>query len=232
MGGALGGFGLAFIMLVLATLGRGIAQGAFDLDADPNLRTMFILMFGALIAQLPIAIYFFIKCADRKSLVMPRIIKICGFGLFGFILVLPVVLFVLDVGATLRLLWTGVEDDGVAHSGLSVILTASDRAYLLPVLLLVILITPLLEEILYRGFVQRGFRTLGLPPWAAILAASLPFTMMHVGVVEPAALAGLFVLSMGLGWVYERGGSIMAPIVLHSCFNGFNTAYALLIPAC
>ncbi len=231
MGGALGCFVLAFVMLLLATLGRGFAAGAFDQTADLTLRTMWFLMLGGTLAQLPIAIYFFIKCSTSKEMVGPSVGKSFGLGVLGLILVLPVVFFALNVGYTLQMWMTGIEGDGIAHSGLELIVGDQDRAYLVPVLFLVIVAIPILEEILYRGLVQRGFRGLGFPPWFAIFAASLPFTMMHIGVVEPAALLGLFVLSLGFGWVYERGGSIMAPIVLHAGFNGVNAGYALLIPA-
>ena len=33
----------------------------------------------------------------------------------------------------------------------------------------------------------------------------------------------LFVLALGLGIVYERTGSLLAPICMHAVFNGFST---------
>ena len=231
IGGVTGAFVLAFIMLLLATLGKGFAASGLDVQADPTLRTMCILMIGSIVGQLPVAVYFFVKSTNRNSFTMPSVTKMVGLGFFGLILTLPVVLFALNIGYIIQYWMTGNQDDGIAHGGLQLMLVSQDKAYLLPVLLMVILVTPLLEEILYRGLVQRGFRAMGFPPWVAIFAASLPFTMMHLGVVEPPALAGLFILSLGFGWVYERGGSIIAPFAFHASFNGVNAGYALLFSA-
>jgi membrane protease YdiL (CAAX protease family) len=37
-------------------------------------------------------------------------------------------------------------------------------------------------------------------------------------------------LSIGLGYAYERSGSLLRPILMHVFFNGFNIAMSLLLP--
>ncbi len=53
--------------------------------------------------------------------------------------------------------------------------------------------------------------------WAAIIVTSACFAAIHM---EPAFLAPLFLLAVGLGYVYERTGNLWASIIAHSFFNG------------
>jgi membrane protease YdiL (CAAX protease family) len=58
--------------------------------------------------------------------------------------------------------------------------------------------------------------------WAAVLTSSAIFAAIHV---EPAFLAPIFVLALGLGYVYERTGNLWITITAHALFN---TAQILL----
>jgi membrane protease YdiL (CAAX protease family) len=55
----------------------------------------------------------------------------------------------------------------------------------------------------------------------AIIVTSLVFAGMH-GPQWPAPIA-LFVLSVAIGYVYYRTGSLLAAICMHATFNGFST---------
>jgi membrane protease YdiL (CAAX protease family) len=52
--------------------------------------------------------------------------------------------------------------------------------------------------------------------WAAIVLASAAFAGMH----QWDQMAIIFLLSLGLGYVYERTGNLWAAIFLHMAFNG------------
>jgi membrane protease YdiL (CAAX protease family) len=56
---------------------------------------------------------------------------------------------------------------------------------------------------------------------AAIVLTSLIFAALHAA-QWPAPIP-LFVLALGLGVVYQRTGSLLAPICMHALFNGFST---------
>jgi membrane protease YdiL (CAAX protease family) len=88
-----------------------------------------------------------------------------------------------------------------------------------------VVIAPIVEETVFRGLVQTALLQWGVVPnrWAVIVIASVLFTAIHLG-LEPVALPGLFVLSLGLGYVYERTGSIGSCIVVHAVFNAMNVA--------
>jgi len=124
----------------------------------------------------------------------------------------------------------GFEAPAVAHEGLLQILEA-------PLAIRVVFIAtaavaaPLVEEMVFRGMLQTTLRQGGLTPgpWSAILIVSALFAGIHVPALTTyLALPGLFVLAVGMGYAYEKSGSLWPPIVIHAVFNGVNLAAVLL----
>jgi membrane protease YdiL (CAAX protease family) len=62
-------------------------------------------------------------------------------------------------------------------------------------------------------------RTRRWAPWAAIGISSLLFASVHAAWTSPA----IFVLAVGLGYVYERTGNLWACVTIHALFNGTQT---------
>ncbi|WP_373475712.1 lysostaphin resistance A-like protein [Sphingorhabdus sp.] len=83
---------------------------------------------------------------------------------------------------------------------------------------------PLVEELLFRGFLQNAFARF-VPIWAAILLSSFAFALVHL---QPYAIPGLMSLSIAFGYLYHRTGSLRANILLHILNN---TAALLLTQA-
>ncbi|MCI0499277.1 MAG: CPBP family intramembrane metalloprotease [Planctomycetales bacterium] len=106
-------------------------------------------------------------------------------------------------------------------------LTDSDLGLRLIVAFFAVFIVPVFEEMLFRGFLQTSLRSLTGHPWQAIVITSLLFSILH----PPTHMAALFMLSCGLGYGYERGGSLFRPILMHIFFNGMSVAVTLLFPA-
>lgn len=155
-------------------------------------------------------------------------LKSVAAGLLGLLLALPWIYLVhwatvqtlralnIEVEAQheiLRLLREGGSGEGGWRVIVAVILSA-------------VVAAPLFEELLFRGTVQTGFagmttrllRSEVLGRWAAIVAASVLFALLHPGWSWPA----IFVLSLGLGYVYERTGNLLAPISMHVAFNALS----------
>lgn len=80
---------------------------------------------------------------------------------------------------------------------------------------LVALVTPVAEEIFFRGFLYSALRSrLALLPSAAISAAA--FALLHP---PPQLMVVIFVVGLAFAFLYERRGSLAAPIAAHSAFN-------------
>jgi membrane protease YdiL (CAAX protease family) len=61
--------------------------------------------------------------------------------------------------------------------------------------------------------------------WLAILIASILFAAVHPLWMAPLIL----LLSLGLGYAYERTGNIWVPIFIHALFNLFSTLQFLYL---
>ena len=74
---------------------------------------------------------------------------------------------------------------------------------------------PLCEEIVFRGYLYPAAKKFN-GPWVAGICSSLVFAGAHGNL---AALLPLFIFGCVLVVVYEKTGSIWAPIAVHCCFN-------------
>jgi uncharacterized protein len=88
-----------------------------------------------------------------------------------------------------------------------------------------LVLAPLWEEILFRGFLYPFFKA-KWGPWLALIVSSLLFAGMHAHLPTffPLVFFGLI-----LGWTYERYGSLGYPIALHAIFNVISSIYILLL---
>lgn len=93
----------------------------------------------------------------------------------------------------------------------------------------VALVTPVVEELFFRGLVFRSFLKRGRARWRAIVSTSLVFVLPHL----PAAENGVAVISLlgsigvlGLAFTlvcHWTGNRLVAPIVAHVVVNGLAT---------
>ena len=90
--------------------------------------------------------------------------------------------------------------------------------------LLTVLFAPFLEEILFRGIIQKGLINKGVKPAKAIIFSALAFGIFHL---NPWQTVNAFLLGLVLGVVYYKTKSLLMPILLHA-FNNFISAYLLL----
>lgn len=91
-------------------------------------------------------------------------------------------------------------------------------------LVLTTLFAPLLEEILFRGIIQKGMMNNGVRPLTAIVLSAFFFGLFHL---NPWQFVGAFLLGLVLGLVYYKTDSLLMPILLHA-FNNFISAYLLM----
>jgi membrane protease YdiL (CAAX protease family) len=66
--------------------------------------------------------------------------------------------------------------------------------------------------------------------WLAIFITAAIFACVHFSLEGATALAPLFVLAVGLGYVYERTGNIWTNITMHACFNTLGIVVTLTNP--
>ena len=102
-------------------------------------------------------------------------------------------------------------------------ITLEARYDYLLVILLAVVIGPLVEELLFRGFLTdtlakyRGF--------GGVLIAALLFAAAHM---ERGVVFNLAILSVFLGYIYRKTGSLWYSLLFHMAINGL-AVVALII---
>ncbi len=96
-------------------------------------------------------------------------------------------------------------DSDIIFDGAAILLTFQALA----------MVTPLTEEIFFRGFIFRGLLP-RLGPWRAIAASALIFSAFHLsfGVLIP-----IFITGVLFAWLYWRTGSLWASVGAHAGQN-------------
>ena len=103
-------------------------------------------------------------------------------------------------------------EDGTIFPGIGILLTLQALA----------VVTPVSEEVLFRGFVLRGLLpSIGAGP--AVVASALLFSVLHL---EPRVMIPIFITGLALGLLYVRTGSVWPCIAAHA---GQNTLALLAV---
>lgn len=164
------------------------------------------------------------------------------FGAIGNLLaVWPLVLAAITVTMFAgRHIW-GQDYQMPKHQELKLITEYSQLPLRITVVVVAAVVAPVLEELLFRGLIQTFVRSLletrtgtgentnihgqvrtGPYPrprktvWLAIAVSSAIFALMHD---NSGHWPALFILGVGLGYSYEKSGSLFRPIFMHAFFN-------------
>jgi membrane protease YdiL (CAAX protease family) len=100
-----------------------------------------------------------------------------------------------------------------------------DPAVIILLVVLSCVIAPVAEELFFRGVVFAAIRHKTTRGWAIFLSGAA-FSLVHTNVVGflPIMLIGMF-----LSYIYERTGSLVAPIAVHIVHNTFLLALGLTV---
>lgn len=82
-----------------------------------------------------------------------------------------------------------------------------------------ILIAPVIEELIFRGYLFRAWRHTRMGLWGTLILTSLLFTGIHAAQYSGIILVYMFALSLLLGLARESTGSIWPPLAFHMVNN-------------
>lgn len=91
---------------------------------------------------------------------------------------------------------------------------------------LIIGVAPLAEELFFRGFMFAGLRR-SMSLWPAALISALVWGSLHLGGGNVGVAIQLSIFGVILAWLYERSGTLWAPIFAHTINN--TIAFTLLL---
>ena len=142
-----------------------------------------------------------------------------GYGILGFIAYVPVYIV---IAATITMLVPGLDTAQSQSIGYD---DANRMFELLLVFVGLVILPPIAEEILFRGYIYSSLRS-KFSYFVAAIVTSLLFAAPHLftgSSGEPllwVAFIDTFALSLVLVHLRERTGRLWAPIVLHALKNG------------
>jgi membrane protease YdiL (CAAX protease family) len=167
----------------------------------------------------------------RGAMVLPpprdRLVRHMVFGVIGGAILVPAIGLVAGViEETLR--------QAVGHAVTTPEQVAPGLSPFARVLLVIlaVVVAPISEEFFFRGILFRTVRDRhGF--WPAALASAIPFGLVHY-VPAPAIDAAVLQLTMvftgiGLAWIYDRRGTIVASMAAHMAFNVIGVVTILAI---
>ncbi len=236
----LGAFAAYSVSILLAWIASVLSgQAAFRPgsggSADPPLEMVAHTAVLTMLMGMPAVVA--IAWWSRRLVLQPfdpspaRLPAIAGGAVLWAFVVLPMV-FAVGVGATKISEALGQPVDRTAHSLLKrIVEPTSEPQWRWFLIAAAVIGAPIIEEVCYRALLQRGLMTLTRATWPAIVFTSALFTIMHAGAIPSgsfwAAASLLFSLSVCLGLLFARTGSVVTPIVVHSLFNAASILAAL-----
>jgi membrane protease YdiL (CAAX protease family) len=209
---------LCGMMFIFAGLGAWWGSGHGD---DGTMQKTAWIYGSAAVAQIPILLMY--SKLHRKSYSR----HILPISCIAFAVFVPIALTIAAIGHAL-LVTVGIEaHSNLGHETLKQLANAPWGSATWVVVVCATLGAGVFEEIMYRGLILPAFSSMfgGKTFWRATIATSGFFALMHIGAAQPSAIAGLFVLSIGLCWARVKSGGVIAPIVIHVVFNTMNIAF-------
>ena len=167
---------------------------------------------------------FFVQGLEGLGINLKTIASDAAWALLNLISVLPLVmgmvLVVLYIGS-----YFGGEDFQMQQNvGLEVLLKYDNIWLRIFMIVFAAGITPVFEELLFRGLFQTMLRSFNVSVWRSIFLTSIVFAALH----PPMHFPALLILSVCMGYSYEKSGSLLRPILIHLLFNATSITFALL----
>ncbi|OVE79104.1 hypothetical protein BVY00_01180 [bacterium G20] len=206
------------LALVLIETGFHIFHGGTKISLDQSAAAQFIYILLAEAAVIGSVVWLVRRRGLKLAAIgLGRRIKwwdiiwaaIGSVAFYGLLIIVTVILTAL----------TGFNANAPQDVGFNVLSTPTDR---LIALIALVILPPLGEEILMRGYLYSGLRA-RLRFWPAMVITSLLFGIAHLSTGANGALwvAGVdtFLLSFVLVALRERTGALYAPIMVHGLNN-------------
>jgi len=83
--------------------------------------------------------------------------------------------------------------------------------------LAVAIVPAVTEELLFRGFILTGLES-ATGKWTAVLLCSCLFGFLHL---QPFQIPFTSIIGIGLSYAALESGSLLVPVIMHSCHNLF-----------
>jgi membrane protease YdiL (CAAX protease family) len=167
---------------------------------------------------------FVINPVEVAILVMA--VRLKGADPIRYLALVPPRLRSLVIGVAGIVMIIGVTDLLLVANGRALVSTFQEVSYTsaaaegwLPLLwIATVLVAPAGEEIMFRGYMFRGFVRSERSAWPAIVIIAVLWAVPHLQ-YDWVGISEIFVAGLFLGWVRWRSGSTLLTFLLHALFN-------------
>ena len=212
-------FGIVLFSLLFAILvGTGFTSILKVLlpNSDSTNISLLSMFVSTLMIGLPVIVYLHINgLSYRKRL---RINVISKITLYSIILIS--VGFIIIIDELDRIIYTLFGSPDFLNEFVEQLKITSIYNGIL-IILTTIIVAPLIEELLFRGFLQKLLEEYWEDITKAILVTSAFFALVHL---NPYWIVQIYLLGMLLGYLSWRTNSIIPGLILHGLNNGFSVA--------
>lgn len=139
-----------------------------------------------------------------------------GIAAINYLSVWPVVMVMIILTTELGKFVNGPDFKMQPHRELEFITKYPQLPLTISIFVVAVVIAPIFEEMVFRGLFQTMLRSFSGKVWLSIFITSIFFVVTHFNAGHWPAL---FVLSMAMGYSYEKSGSLFRPIFIHAFFN-------------
>jgi membrane protease YdiL (CAAX protease family) len=147
----------------------------------------------------------------------PRTIgKDFGIAAINYLSIWPVVMVMIILTIEAGKLFIGPDFKMEQHREIEFLTKYQQLPLTISVLISAVVIAPIFEEMIFRGLFQTMLCSFTGKTWPSIIITSVFFVLTHE---NPEHWPALFVLSAGMGYSYEKSGSLFRPIFIHAFFN-------------
>lgn len=205
---------------ILALWMISVISHGFDAPQAISMEAILVnsILYGTLILGIFGVIGFQKKSAVSIFALQPsRFPKAAATGLLWLVISYPLIL---ATQAAVQQFSGSVDD---SQEIVRYFLTHPDWRHRAAVIVMAVVMAPIAEEVIFRGYFYGVIRRYGgrIP---ALLISSLIFAAIHIHLPS---VPGLFLLAIILCLLYERTGSLWASIAFHAAFNA-STIFCLI----
>jgi len=198
----------------------------FQIPVQPNLINS--LVFSTLLHVIAIiCIFYFIKYKyglglHSLGLTSKKFLRNVSIGILGYISIIPLAILTLIIGVKISY---NIGYESEPNLLFLVYFLSSKQITIVYLLLFISVIGPICEEVFFRGFLYKSLRS-KFNVKTAVFINSIIFSFLHI---DPIGFAPIFFLSIMLSYIYEKTGSLVAPITAHIIHNSVVSIFMLLL---
>jgi membrane protease YdiL (CAAX protease family) len=208
--------------LMVFSVGAGPATGMDETANEPGINIKLVIPNAVIFVGLLGGLLIFLQMRGISPVVLFGLSRwpLGRAALVGGLLLAAIFPAMLGLGAAMQHLLqeSAVEQDMVKLYRDTV--QAGDLGGVLTLGLVAVVLQPVVEEVIFRGYLYAVFKG-----WSGALASAV-FTSIFFAAVHGsvAALPALTVLALMLVLAYEWSGTLVVPIAMHAVFNGAQLA--------